>query len=257
MEACTYGFIFCLLGDVFCSHSVWWVQGRRKTMGNPKISRLTEREKAENQKELEAKNLKQRLNSGSWLLLLQHRDRRRMAVPDHLVRIVVGIRGPAKGARMWLGVCVQARVGSIWKRSRAVRLTWNNPDEMRMSDQSAAIKLAICDDIGDKSYNYTDVARIWDHEHAEQLTLSLCISMKPLAETNQVREKLTDGEYREFVNLMKALKSKAMCLQSIINLFSAQDRLPLISRFKDYIPAKYHSLHDQYLQKTNNATINL
>ncbi|PWA55470.1 GTP-binding family protein [Artemisia annua] len=31
---------------------------------------------------------------------------------------------------------------------------------MRMSDQSAAIKLAICDDIGEKSYNYTDVAGV-------------------------------------------------------------------------------------------------
>ncbi|GKD25018.1 hypothetical protein Tco_1231232, partial [Tanacetum coccineum] len=77
----------------------------------------------------------------------------------------------------------------------------------------------------------------------------------------QVREKLSDGEYKEFVNLMKALKSKAMkigqCLQSIINLFAAPDRLSLIPRFKDYIPAKYHSLYDQYLQNTSNATINL
>lgn len=31
---------------------------------------------------------------------------------------------------------------------------------MRMSDQSAAIKLAICDDIGEKSYDFTDVAGI-------------------------------------------------------------------------------------------------
>lgn len=31
---------------------------------------------------------------------------------------------------------------------------------MRMSDQSAAIKLAICDDIGERSYNFTDVAGI-------------------------------------------------------------------------------------------------
>lgn len=29
---------------------------------------------------------------------------------------------------------------------------------MRISDQSAAIKLAICDDIGEKSYDVTDVA---------------------------------------------------------------------------------------------------
>lgn len=31
---------------------------------------------------------------------------------------------------------------------------------MRMSDQSAAIKLAICDDIGERSYNFTDVAGV-------------------------------------------------------------------------------------------------
>lgn len=31
---------------------------------------------------------------------------------------------------------------------------------MRMSDQSAAIKLAICDDIGEKSYDFTDVAGV-------------------------------------------------------------------------------------------------
>nr|KAJ0189776.1 hypothetical protein LSAT_V11C800412060 [Lactuca sativa] len=32
---------------------------------------------------------------------------------------------------------------------------------MRMSDQSAAIKLAICDDIGEKSYDFTDVAGVF------------------------------------------------------------------------------------------------
>ncbi|KAL4572048.1 hypothetical protein LXL04_018817 [Taraxacum kok-saghyz] len=31
---------------------------------------------------------------------------------------------------------------------------------MRMSDQAAAIKLAICDDIGEKSYDFTDVAGV-------------------------------------------------------------------------------------------------
>lgn len=31
---------------------------------------------------------------------------------------------------------------------------------MRISDQSAAIKLAICDDIGERSYDTTDVATI-------------------------------------------------------------------------------------------------
>ena len=31
---------------------------------------------------------------------------------------------------------------------------------MRISDQSAAIKLAMCDDIGDRSYDFADVAAI-------------------------------------------------------------------------------------------------
>lgn len=31
---------------------------------------------------------------------------------------------------------------------------------MRISDQTAAIKLAICDDIGEKSYDFADVAAI-------------------------------------------------------------------------------------------------
>lgn len=31
---------------------------------------------------------------------------------------------------------------------------------MRISDQSAAIKLAMCDDIGERSYDVTDVAAI-------------------------------------------------------------------------------------------------
>lgn len=31
---------------------------------------------------------------------------------------------------------------------------------MRINDQSAAIKLAICDDIGERSYNFSEVAAI-------------------------------------------------------------------------------------------------
>lgn len=31
---------------------------------------------------------------------------------------------------------------------------------MRISDQTSAIKLAICDDIGERSYDFTDVAAI-------------------------------------------------------------------------------------------------
>ncbi|KAL6568135.1 Regulator of telomere elongation helicase 1 [Orobanche hederae] len=52
----------------------------------------------------------------------------------------------------------------------------------------------------------------------------------------QVREKLTDAEYKEFVGFMKALKSKLMkigdVLQSIARLFSAPDRLSLLHGYR-------------------------
>ncbi|XP_028756068.1 regulator of telomere elongation helicase 1 homolog isoform X1 [Neltuma alba] len=71
----------------------------------------------------------------------------------------------------------------------------------------------------------------------------------------QVREKLSGAEYKDFVSYMKALKTKAMMmsevLQSICGLFSGPERLPLLKRFKDYIPAKYHSLYEQYVEENN------
>ncbi|KAK1434107.1 hypothetical protein QVD17_11025 [Tagetes erecta] len=77
----------------------------------------------------------------------------------------------------------------------------------------------------------------------------------------QVREKLSDGEYNEFVGFMKALKSKAMkigqVLQSIVKIFSAPDRLSLRQRFKDYVPAKYHSLYEYYLAETDDSPVDL
>ncbi|KAK3219740.1 hypothetical protein Dsin_013710 [Dipteronia sinensis] len=74
----------------------------------------------------------------------------------------------------------------------------------------------------------------------------------------QVQEKLSAAEYKEFVGFMKALKSEAMkigqVLRSIAKLFSGPERLPLLKRFKDYVPAKYHPLYEQYL-KTNDSTL--
>ncbi|GMY34229.1 regulator of telomere elongation helicase 1 homolog isoform X1 [Fagus crenata] len=74
----------------------------------------------------------------------------------------------------------------------------------------------------------------------------------------QVKEKLSAEEYKIFVECMKALKSKEMkisqVLQSIVRLFSGPERLHLLKRFKDYIPTKYHSLYEQYLE-TNNDTL--
>nr|POE67248.1 hypothetical protein CFP56_68241 [Quercus suber] len=84
----------------------------------------------------------------------------------------------------------------------------------------------------------------------------------------QVKEKLSAEEYKKFVEFMKALKSKEMkisqVLQSIVRLFSGRERLHLlesisaltlaiviVNRFKDYLPAKYHSLYEQHLVTNN------
>lgn len=52
----------------------------------------------------------------------------------------------------------------------------------------------------------------------------------------QVREKLTDAEYKEFLGFLTALKSKAMkighALQSIARLFSVPDRLSLLHGYQ-------------------------
>ncbi|CAI9773626.1 unnamed protein product [Fraxinus pennsylvanica] len=75
----------------------------------------------------------------------------------------------------------------------------------------------------------------------------------------QVREKLTDAEYKEFVGFMKALKSNALkirhVLQSIAKLFSLPDRLSLLYGFKDYVPAKYKSLYERYLGANHEAKV--
>ncbi|PIA42612.1 hypothetical protein AQUCO_02000207v1 [Aquilegia coerulea] len=74
----------------------------------------------------------------------------------------------------------------------------------------------------------------------------------------QVQEKLSATEYREFVDYMKALKTKTMkvahVLQSIATLFSSPERHFLLKRFKDYIPAKYQPMYEQYL-KTYEAAV--
>ncbi|XP_043701718.1 regulator of telomere elongation helicase 1 homolog isoform X2 [Telopea speciosissima] len=68
----------------------------------------------------------------------------------------------------------------------------------------------------------------------------------------QVQENLSAVEYKEFVGFMKALKSKTMkinhVLQSIASLFSAPGRFLLLKRFKDYIPEKYRPIYEQHLR---------
>uniref|UniRef100_A0A803LEM4 Regulator of telomere elongation helicase 1 homolog n=1 Tax=Chenopodium quinoa TaxID=63459 RepID=A0A803LEM4_CHEQI len=65
-----------------------------------------------------------------------------------------------------------------------------------------------------------------------------------------VQQKLNESEYKDFVGYLKALKSKTMkigsVLQSIAKLFSGQERLSLLKRFKQYIPEKYHTLYEEY-----------
>ncbi|XP_042395761.1 regulator of telomere elongation helicase 1 homolog isoform X2 [Zingiber officinale] len=68
---------------------------------------------------------------------------------------------------------------------------------------------------------------------------------------SQVQEKLTVAEYKEFIDLMEALKSKKIktihLLESIAKLFSSPGRYCLLSRFKDFVPTKFHTIYDQLL----------
>lgn len=68
----------------------------------------------------------------------------------------------------------------------------------------------------------------------------------------QVKEKLSPAEYKDFVGYMKEIKSKVINignpLQCIVELFSGPERLPLLERFKGYVPARYRSLYEQYLE---------
>ncbi|CAM8999416.1 unnamed protein product [Rhodiola kirilowii] len=73
----------------------------------------------------------------------------------------------------------------------------------------------------------------------------------------QVKEKLSSAEYKDFVEFMKGLKSNAMkinyVLQSIANIFSGPERLPLRRSFKNYLPAKYHYLYEKYFEEAGGS----
>ncbi|XP_042057083.1 regulator of telomere elongation helicase 1 homolog isoform X1 [Salvia splendens] len=97
-----------------------------------------------------------------------------------------------------------------------------------------------------------DIAK---HKDAVSETVSKnSIETKGSAFLVEVREKLTDSEYKEFVGSMKALKSNTMkishALQSIARLFCLPDRLSLLHSFKDYVPAKYRSLYEEIMIST-------
>ncbi|XP_078428073.1 RAD3-like DNA-binding helicase protein isoform X2 [Wolffia australiana] len=65
----------------------------------------------------------------------------------------------------------------------------------------------------------------------------------------QVKEKLSEEEYKEFVGLMKALKMKKMgivsVLDSIARLFSLPGRYSLLQSFRDYVPSQYKLLYEK------------
>ncbi|CAN0878268.1 Regulator of telomere elongation helicase 1 homolog [Linum grandiflorum] len=75
---------------------------------------------------------------------------------------------------------------------------------------------------------------------------------------NQAKEKLSASEYIEFVSLMKGLRSKVMkigqVLPSIVKLFSGPERFQLLQRFRDYVPAKYRPLYEQYIRTNGQSS---
>ncbi|CAL4955580.1 unnamed protein product [Urochloa decumbens] len=67
------------------------------------------------------------------------------------------------------------------------------------------------------------------------------------------REKLSGTEYKEFVELMKALKLKTMhikgSLEAIAKLFSSPGRLPLLEGFRVFVSKNHIPLYEQLVQK--------
>ncbi|XP_027167698.1 regulator of telomere elongation helicase 1 homolog isoform X1 [Coffea eugenioides] len=122
----------------------------------------------------------------------------------------------------------------------------NAQDSRRLLESEVKVKIMTSTSIDPK-----------DKEKNSASTASNDEERKGSAFLIQVQEKLTDAEYKEFVSFMKALKSKAMkighVLESIARLFSLPDRLPLLHGFKDYIPAKYHSMYDHHVQANQNV----
>ncbi|ERN03915.1 hypothetical protein AMTR_s00078p00189390 [Amborella trichopoda] len=68
----------------------------------------------------------------------------------------------------------------------------------------------------------------------------------------QAQLKLSGAEYKKFVEFMRALKAKTMnmssLLESVAEMFSSPERLFLLKRFKDYVPANYLPLYEKHLK---------
>ncbi|XP_073035389.1 regulator of telomere elongation helicase 1 homolog [Primulina eburnea] len=90
--------------------------------------------------------------------------------------------------------------------------------------------------VGDEFFAQKKNLALTNWEHLQKEVVSQTVphndEKRGSAFLSQVREKLNDAEYKEFVNFMKALKSKAMkighVLQSIARLFSFPDRISLL-----------------------------
>lgn len=64
---------------------------------------------------------------------------------------------------------------------------------MRISDQSSAIKLAICDDIGERSYDVTDVAAVLVQMLTKLPAVGMYHDMQPKWNTILANKKMTDS----------------------------------------------------------------
>ncbi|CAL4975503.1 unnamed protein product [Urochloa decumbens] len=73
------------------------------------------------------------------------------------------------------------------------------------------------------------------------------------------REKLSGAEYKEFVELMKALKLKTMhikdSLEAIAKLFSSPGRLPLLEGFRVFVSKNHIPLYEQLVRKYSVCSI--
>jgi len=74
-----------------------------------------------------------------------------------------------------------------------------------------------------------------------------------LAFLKLAHEKLSTAEYKEFVEYMKALKSKTMdtkvSLEAITKLFSSPGKFPLLEGFRVFVPKNYLPLYEQLVRR--------
>lgn len=104
---------------------------------------------------------------------------------------------------------------------------------MRISDQAAAIKLAICDDIGERSYDATDVAAILVQmlaklptvgKHFVSSSLDIVVNLFQLPEEifpiEKVLTQIIENDPRMKVLVFGEQKGKGNCSSTLSCLFS-------------------------------------